>query len=271
VTLVLSVAVVMTGGAGTHESWAVSISGPPSPSQLPGDGSVTSDKIGNGSVTTEKLADGAVTTEKIATNAVAISTIATFAVTAPKIAPDAVTTSKIADGAVTAGKVADGFGFVPTGVVLDWALPAAPGGWALCDGAPLPTETPGGLRQALLDAGSPFGVGVDGNPLLPDLRGRVTAGMDNMGGASAGRLTTGGSGVDGSVLGAVGGAETVTLTSAQIPAHRHTVGTVPTSAARDSAGSLGATQGSEYTGYSGGGGAHNNMPPVVIMNAIIKL
>lgn len=46
---------------------------------------------------------------------------------------------------------------------------------------------------------------------LPDLRGRVVAGKDNMGGSAANRLTSGASGVAGNTIGATGGAETHTL------------------------------------------------------------
>jgi microcystin-dependent protein len=45
----------------------------------------------------------------------------------------------------------------------------------------------------------------------------VLAGVDNMGGSAANRLTTGGSGIAGTTLGATGGAETETLTLAQLP------------------------------------------------------
>ena len=63
------------------------------------------------------------------------------------------------------------------------------------------------------DGSTTFGIG--------DLRGRVVAGKDNMGGTAANRLTSGGSGVNGSVLGVVGGAETHTLTAAQLASHIH--------------------------------------------------
>lgn len=56
---------------------------------------------------------------------------------------------------------------------------------------------------------------------LPDLRGRVAAGRDNMGGAAATRLTSAGSGVNALALGAAGGGETQTLTVAQMPSHAH--------------------------------------------------
>ena len=55
--------------------------------------------------------------------------------------------------------------------------------------------------------GTTYGSG-DGSTTfnVPDLRGRVPAGKDDMGGSAASRLTTAGGGVDGSTLGAVGGA-----------------------------------------------------------------
>jgi microcystin-dependent protein len=54
---------------------------------------------------------------------------------------------------------------------------------------------------------------------LPDFRGRVLAGFDDMGSSAAGRLTT--ATMSGVGIGAVGGAETRTLTLAQIPSHTH--------------------------------------------------
>src|SRR5262249_47771020 len=58
---------------------------------------------------------------------------------------------------------------------------------------------------------------------IPDLRGYLLAGKDDMGGAAASRITAGASGIDGTVLGAAGGAQTVTLITAQMPAHGHGV------------------------------------------------
>lgn len=54
---------------------------------------------------------------------------------------------------------------------------------------------------------------------LPDYRGRVIAGLDDMGNAAAGRLTNNanGFGVAGTTLGAEGGAEGLSLSLAQIP------------------------------------------------------
>jgi microcystin-dependent protein len=70
---------------------------------------------------------------------------------------------------------------------------------------------------------------------IPDCRGRVIAGKDDMGGTSANRLTNQSGGLNGDTLGAMGGSETHTLTEAQlptitpagtnshVPAHRHFV------------------------------------------------
>jgi microcystin-dependent protein len=52
---------------------------------------------------------------------------------------------------------------------------------------------------------------------VPDLRGRMLAGKDDMGGSAASRITTAGGGLDGATLGAVGGAQSVTLAANQIP------------------------------------------------------
>ena len=52
---------------------------------------------------------------------------------------------------------------------------------------------------------------------LPDWRGRLIAGMDDMGNAVAGRLTVAGSGIDGTALGAFGGLQSTTLLQSQLP------------------------------------------------------
>lgn len=60
---------------------------------------------------------------------------------------------------------------------------------------------------------------------VPDYRGRVLAGRDNMGSVAANRLTTSanGFGVNASAIGAAGGNESETLTTAQMPSHQHDV------------------------------------------------
>ena len=117
--------------------------------------------------------------------------------------------------------IADG-GALPTGAVLDWALNTAPSGFLLCDGSVLLSDTPhAALRTALIADGFPYGQDGGGNPNLPDARGRVIAGKDDMGGTVAGRLTSSESGIDGSTLGAYGGAQSVALDVNQMPSHDH--------------------------------------------------
>jgi hypothetical protein len=107
------------------------------------------------------------------------------------------------------------------GETVQWdanTLPA--GGWAWKNGQSLSTSAYGGLFAILGYAyggsGSSFGV--------PDERGRLKAGNDAMGGASAAnRITSGGSGIVGTTTGAAGGAETVSLTVAQLASHSHGV------------------------------------------------
>lgn len=64
-----------------------------------------------------------------------------------------------------------------------------------------------------------FGIG-DGSTTfnLPDLRGRLPAGVDTMGGSGASRLTAAG-GMNGTGIGSVGGTETITLLTANLPAY----------------------------------------------------
>ena len=135
---------------------------------------------------------------------------------------------------------------------------------------------------------------------VPDKRGRVAAGKDDMGGVTAAsRITTAGSGIDGAALGAAGGAQNVTLDTTMIPAHTHT-GTTASSGDHfhalpmspndtgfgDAVGSDGPETGSSpvinsknagththtfTTASTGGGLAHGNVQPTIISNFIIKL
>src|SRR5712691_9698334 len=66
--------------------------------------------------------------------------------------------------------------------------------------------------------GTTYGAG-DGSTTFNviDKRGRVSAGKTNMGGSDAGGITTAGSGIDGTTLGASGGGQNVTLARANLP------------------------------------------------------
>jgi microcystin-dependent protein len=89
-------------------------------------------------------------------------------------------------------------------------------------GQALSRTTYAALHALFASAGYPYGSG-DGSTTfnLPDLRGRGLFGKDDMGGSAANRITAGGSGITGTALGAAGGAETHTLTAAQLASHTH--------------------------------------------------
>lgn len=115
----------------------------------------------------------------------------------------------------------EGGGFVlPKGVIWEYGGAVAPSGWLLCFGQAVSRVTYAALFAII---GTTFGVG-DGSTTfnIPDFRGRVGAGQDDMGGVSANRLTGAAGGLDGDVLGGVGGAETVALSIANLAAHTHT-------------------------------------------------
>ena len=91
---------------------------------------------------------------------------------------------------------------MPAGSVIPFAGSSAPTGFLLCDGSAVSRTTYATLFTALGGESSPYGLG-DGVSTfnVPDLRGRVVAGLDNMGGSAAGELTNQSGGVDGDDLG----------------------------------------------------------------------
>lgn len=108
---------------------------------------------------------------------------------------------------------------VPVGVVVDYLAPIAPPiGWIACFGQAISrTEYP----DLFTVLGTFYGAGNGSTTFnIPDFRGRVSAGMDDMGGVNAARLSN----QYGSVAQALGGTlgtSNHVLTAAQMPAHRH--------------------------------------------------
>lgn len=135
-----------------------------------------------------------------------------------------VSSSQIVDGTIVLADLATSLQnyLVPVGSVFSYAGSSAPSQYLLCDGSEVSETTYAALFAAL---GTQFNNGSEtsGYFRIPDLRGRVVAGIDNMGGSAASRLTSGGSGVTGTTRGAVGGAETHTLNSSQSGMPGHTV------------------------------------------------
>jgi microcystin-dependent protein len=107
---------------------------------------------------------------------------------------------------------------IPIGAVVDFSGSVLPNGYVWPNGQNLSRTTYAALFAVL---GTVYGTG-DGSTTFgtPDLRGRVIAGKDDMGGSSANRLT---SPINGGTLGAAGGAESHTLVTGEIPVHSHGV------------------------------------------------
>lgn len=110
---------------------------------------------------------------------------------------------------------ANGAVLTPVGTVIDFAGASIPSGWILCFGQNLAQASYPELFVAL---GTTWGSPGGGNFTLPDLRGRVSAGRDDMGGVTAGRITNAGSGIVGTLLGTSGGAQNILLSATDIPA-----------------------------------------------------
>lgn len=100
------------------------------------------------------------------------------------------------------------------------AINAPVGAVLTFDGASLPVgfEWPNGQTLASASTNYPDYNSRKGSGVTRDLRGRIDAGKDDMGGSAAGRLTTAGSGVDGLTLGAAGGSQNVAIALANLPA-----------------------------------------------------
>jgi len=118
-------------------------------------------------------------------------------------------------------------GLVPSGSILPYAGTVAPVSWVFAYGQQV-SQT--GVYAKLYAAiGTIYctsahgGSCTLGNFRIPDFRGRIPSGKDNMGGSAANRITTAKT-IDGTVLGNSGGSETDTPTG-NIPAHYHGMGT----------------------------------------------
>ncbi len=192
-------------------------------------------------------------------------------------------------------------GLLPLGIIVDWAgandLSDASGEWLLCDGRPISRTTYADLFTII---GATYGTG-DGSTTfnIPDLRGRVSIGPDNMGTSqgNAGRIA----GND--ALGNTSGSEKHTLIVQEMPAHAHvqnahthTISPNPhqhSIAVREPGSNFGsyfvAVQNNDTTNATrltssvdlavqnqtatnqntGGGEAHNNLQPYQVVNKII--
>ena len=161
--------------------------------------------------------------------------------------------------------------FFPAGSVIEFAGAVVPAGWLNCDGSAVSRATYAALYGAI---GVTYGQGDGASTFnLPDFRGRCPVGAGS------------GQGLTSRALGATGGAETVTLSTAQIPAHNHINGsydrllkmdgtnTSTGGSTVDSVNLLGNEPNIQYSAAiqsAGGGEAHANMQPWLGVMFLIK-
>lgn len=161
------------------------------------------------------------------------------------------------------------------GQIQPFGFNFAPRGWAMCNGQLLSISQNTALFSLL---GTIYGG--DGRTTfgLPDLRGRVSLHFGT------------GPGLSPATIGERGGAEAVALTSAQLPAHNHpamakaaagNANTAVNNIWSADAGNQSATYSNAATGLAamnaaaignaGGGQAHPNMQPYLVINWCIAL
>ena len=158
---------------------------------------------------------------------------------------------------------------IPIGVIVPFAGTTPPSGWAMCHGGSLPKD-----EYPELFAMVGYLYGGEGEVFgVPDMRTRVPVGHDTRNAPF-------------NTLGAKGGAKDVKLTSAQLPSHSHAQRVTAAVEGGNSGGlrrdlfessskrkfkSYKAYAQGVNTGSSGGGQAHNNLQPYIVLEYIIKL
>lgn len=218
-------------------------------------------------------------------------------------------------------------GTIPTGVVWDFegAAASVPNGWLLCSGKTIGSASSNGTARANADTQALFNLlwadhtnttrpiftsagaastrganaaadwAANKAISLPDDRGLVSVGKDDMGGTAANRITSGVCGLDGTVLGASGGDQrlhqhthTATVTD---PGHTHVAaafkqfpgasGSMTDKFLSDGNTTNGsgvanpttnsATTGITVSNANAGAGSSQNVQPSMVRNRIIKL
>lgn len=186
----------------------------------------------------------------------------------PIATSDAVTKAHF-DVAASSGGTAS----VPIGMVMPHMGGSVPPGFLVCDGREVSRATYSTLFAII---GIAYGTPSSGTTfVLPDLRGRVIVGIDNMGGVVAGRVVAAWA----STFGGSGGAQSHSLSTGELPSHSHgftdrylasgsggalTGETTPAGTALNFASTAGVT------GSQGSGNGHNNMQPSMAVAYVIR-
>lgn len=136
----------------------------------------------------------------------------------------------------------------PAGLQAAFAGATAPTGWVFATGTSVLRT--GIYADLFAQIGTTYGSADGSHFNLPDLRGRVPVGLDDMGDGAGdgGRLT--GTAYD--ALGEAGGSQTVTLSTAELPTHNHGDGTLSVASHSHDDGTLSTDTGSSTgTGTTG--------------------
>jgi len=118
---------------------------------------------------------------------------------------------------ITRKNLLDAVPINPVGVVLPYAGSAVPVGWLLCDGSEVRISEYSELYAVL---GYTYGAAptvTSGYFKVPDLRGRLPMGADNMGGVSANTVTA----TYADAIGSTGGSEEQDINVNNLPEHQH--------------------------------------------------
>lgn len=145
------------------------------------------------------------------------------------------------------------------GVIKMFSGSVPPLGWLLCDGAAISRTKYSKLFSVI---GITYGSG-DGETTfnLPNLKGKTVVGLDS-------------SDTDFNTLGKTGGEKNHTLTVSEMPIHTHRqgfrYGVASGTAATMKSSEVNGGGGFGNTESTGGGQAHNNLQPYIVLNYIIK-
>ena len=153
---------------------------------------------------------------------------------------------------------------IPAGIINIYAGDTAPTGWLICDGSEISRTTYSDLYDVI---GTTYGDGNETDTFnLPNLKGKIPVGLNA-------------NDADFDDLGETGGEKTHTLTVNEIPAHSHQfmgvnegtttegeIGNYPAEIHRDTR----PNWPGNASWNTGGGQAHNNLQPYIVLNYIIK-
>jgi microcystin-dependent protein len=166
----------------------------------------------------------------------------------------------------------------PAGAITMYGAAAAPSGWLLCDGAAVSRTTYAGLFAVV---GETYGAGDSSTTFnVPNLKGKFPVGLN----AAEGEFDA---------LAETGGEKTHTLTEAELASHNHTqnahyhsVGRGATAGAEANYLATSSGSSTDYTSpfttgckaldatatnnTAGSGTAHQNLPPYITLQFIIK-